>query len=43
VILAVVVVFLVELARGNSGAPYDWLAAIGRFTYVVAYLYGTRR
>jgi hypothetical protein len=43
VILAVVVAFLVELARGNSGAPYDWLAAVGGLTYLGAYVYGTRR
>jgi hypothetical protein len=41
-VIAVVVAFLVELARGNSGAPYDWLAAIGGFTYLGAYLYGLR-
>ena len=43
VILAAVVACLVELALGNSGAPYDWLAAIGGFTYLGAYLYGVRR
>ncbi|HEY0280705.1 MAG TPA: hypothetical protein VGC32_20765 [Solirubrobacterales bacterium] len=43
VILAVVVAFLVELALGNSGAPYDWLGAIGGFTYLAAYAYGMRR
>ncbi len=43
VILALVVAFVVELALGNSGAPYDWLAAIGGFTYVGTYLYGVRR
>ncbi len=43
VILAVVVAFLVELSRGRSGAPYDWLAAIGGFTYLAAYVYGMRR
>jgi hypothetical protein len=43
VILAVVVAFLVELALGNSGAPYDWLGAIGGFTYLAAYTYGVRR
>ena len=43
VILAVVIAFLVELALGNYGAPYDWLAAIGGFTYLGAYLYGVRR
>jgi hypothetical protein len=43
VIVAVVIAFLVELTRGNSGAPYSWLAAVGGFTYLGAYLYGTRR
>jgi hypothetical protein len=43
VILATVVAFLVELGRGNSGAPYYWLAAIGGFAYLAAYAYGTRR
>jgi drug/metabolite transporter (DMT)-like permease len=43
VIVAVVVAFLVELALGHSGAPFDWLAAIGGFTYLAAYTYGTRR
>lgn len=43
VILAVVVAFLVELALGNSGAPFDWLGAIGGVTYLAAYTYGVRR
>jgi hypothetical protein len=36
VILAVIIAFIVELARGHSGAPYGWLGAIGGFTYLVA-------
>src|ERR1700761_8100204 len=28
VLLAVVALFLVEVARGNSGSPYDWLSAL---------------
>jgi Flp pilus assembly protein protease CpaA len=36
VILAIIVAFLVEMARGHSGAPYTWLGAIGGFTYIVA-------
>jgi hypothetical protein len=36
VILAVIVGFLVELARGHDGNPYGWLGAIGGFTYLVA-------
>ena len=43
VILAVVVAFLVELALGRSGAPFDWLGAIGGVTYLGAYTYGMRR
>ena len=34
VILAVIVSFLVELARGHSGNPYGWLGAIGGITYI---------
>ncbi len=36
VILAIIVAFLVEVARGHSGAPYDWLGAIGGLTYLLA-------
>jgi hypothetical protein len=36
VILAVIIAFIVELARGHSGAPYGWLGAIGGFTYLAA-------
>jgi hypothetical protein len=36
VITAVIVVFVIELARGHSGSPYAWLGAIGGLTYVVA-------
>jgi hypothetical protein len=43
VIVAVVVAFLVDIGLGNSGAPYDWLGAIGGLTYLGAYYYGTRR
>jgi hypothetical protein len=37
------VAFIVELARGNSGAPYGWLGAIGGITYIVAVLVFTIR
>jgi hypothetical protein len=43
VILALVIAYLVELARGRSGAPFSWLTAIGGLTYLVAYLFGMRR
>ena len=36
VIVAVIVGFLVEVAHGRSGAPYDWLGAIGGLTYLAA-------
>jgi presenilin-like A22 family membrane protease len=36
VITAVIVAFVVELARGHSGSPYTWLGAVGGLTYLVA-------
>ncbi len=36
VILAVIVAFVVEVARGNSGAPYTWLGAIAGVAYLAA-------
>ncbi len=36
VITAVIVAFVIELARGRSGAPYTWLGAIAGLTYVAA-------
>ena len=36
VITAVIIAFLVELARGHNGNPYSWLAAIGGVTYIAA-------
>ena len=35
-LLTVIVASLVEIARGHSGQPYDWLAAIGGLAYVAA-------
>jgi len=35
-ILTVIVAWLVEIARGHSGQPYDWLGAIGGLAYVAA-------
>ena len=35
-ILTVIVAWLVEVARGHSGQPYDWLAASGGLAYVAA-------
>jgi hypothetical protein len=36
VIVATVVGLLVEVARGHSGAPYTWLAAIAGIGYIIA-------
>jgi hypothetical protein len=36
VITAIIVAFLVEVARGRSGAPYDWLGAIAGLAYIAA-------
>jgi hypothetical protein len=36
VIVAVIVAFLVEMARGNSGSPYTWLGALGGVAYLLA-------
>ena len=36
VITAVIIAFLVELARGHNGDPYSWLGAIGGITYIAA-------
>jgi hypothetical protein len=36
VIVALLVAGGVELARGHSGAPYTWLAAIAGLTYLVS-------
>ena len=36
VITAIIVAFLVELARGHNGNPYSWLGAIGGVTHIAA-------
>jgi len=36
VITAVIVAFLIEVARGADGQPYAWLGAIGGIAYVAA-------
>src|SRR6516165_2760376 len=36
VIVAIIIAFIVELARGHNGSPYGWLAAIGGITYIAA-------
>jgi hypothetical protein len=35
-IVAVIVAFVVEVARGHSGEPYDWLGAIAGLAYIAA-------
>jgi hypothetical protein len=35
-IVAVIVAFIVEVAQGHSGEPYDWLGAIGGLAYLAA-------
>ena len=35
-IVAVIVGFLISVANGHSGAPYDWLGAIAGLAYVLA-------
>jgi hypothetical protein len=42
VILAVVIAFVVQIARGQDGNPYAWLAAIGGAAYIGAYVRGAR-
>ena len=36
VIIAIIVAFVIELAKGHSGNPYGWLGAIAGVTYLVA-------
>ena len=36
VILAVILAFIVELARGHNGNPYTWLGAIAGLAYAIA-------
>ena len=36
VISAIIIAFVVELARGNDTNPYTWLGAIGGLAYLVA-------
>jgi hypothetical protein len=35
-IVAVIIAFIVEVAQGHSGEPYDWLGAIGGLAYLAA-------
>jgi hypothetical protein len=36
VIIAIIVAFVIELARGHSGEPFTWLGAIAGITYLAA-------
>lgn len=36
VIMALIVAWLVTVARGHTGSPYDWLLAIGGLAYIAA-------
>jgi len=35
-IVALIVAWLVEIARGHSGNPYSWLLAISGLSYLIA-------
>jgi hypothetical protein len=36
VIVAIIIAFIVELARGHNGSPYGWLGAIAGIAYLAA-------
>jgi len=38
-VVTLIVAWLVEIARGQSGQPYQWLAAIGGLAYLGAVVY----
>ncbi len=38
VITAIIVAFILEMARGQDGAPYSWLGAIAGIAYLIAIL-----
>ena len=39
VLLTLIVAWLVEIARGQSGSPYGWLLATGGLAYLVAFAF----
>ena len=43
VILALIVAYLVAVASGRSGQPYEWLCAVAGFAYIAAVLVLRRR
>ena len=36
IITAIIVAFIVELAKGQDGNPYSWLGAVGGLAYIAA-------
>jgi hypothetical protein len=36
IMIAIIVAFVVQLARNENTAPYDWLGAIGGLAYIAA-------
>ncbi|HET7052112.1 MAG TPA: hypothetical protein VFI54_27830 [Solirubrobacteraceae bacterium] len=36
VIIAIIIAFVIELARGHDGSPFTWLGAIAGVTYLAA-------
>jgi hypothetical protein len=36
IITAIIVAFIVELAKGQDGNPYSWLGALGGLAYIAA-------
>jgi hypothetical protein len=38
VISAIIIAFVVELARGHDGSPFTWLGAIGGIVYLISIL-----
>ena len=38
-LLAALVFWLVEVAHGHNGHPYDWLLAIGGLAYLVSFVF----
>jgi hypothetical protein len=38
-ILAIIVAFLVEMARGHNGEPYIWLGVVAGLSYLVAVVF----
>jgi hypothetical protein len=43
VIPAVIVAFVVDVARGGDGMPYAWLGALGGVAYLAGFLVGRWR